>query len=237
MSDTIRWLPGGGDIAWLAFELGAVGSNELLGPPNGRCGVRKVIAGWRRQDKQCRVRSKVYQTIYALYRSKHRNSLLRKTFRDLATSSDVQSSTSTFRFCLSFSYISSGMFSSPTPRTAPRKSVYRPSGSVLRNGNGPGTPSAISERGREWDAQTPTRAARLKALRDASPARSIGGESVRTVGGGAAMPRYEVAEPHERHMLGKDYRMGLLSLGGLPREVNEALRRSSKWNVVEDYHM
>jgi hypothetical protein len=60
---------------------------------------------------------------------------------------------------------------------------------------------------------------------------------VRTVGGGAAMPRYEVAESHERHMLGKDDRMGLLSLGGLPREVNEALRRSSKWNVVEGYHM
>lgn len=118
------------------------------------------------------------------------------------------------------------MFSpASTPRTAPRKSIYRPSGSVLRTGT-PGTPSLTSERGREreYASQTPTALPRRAALRGASPPRSISGESSRTTGGAAY--RYEGLEDGGKTILGKDERMGLFSLGALPNEVNEAVQRA-----------
>ena len=117
------------------------------------------------------------------------------------------------------------MFTSPTPRATPRKSAFRTPGSALRAGTSAtiGNPSLYSDRvGRDRDLATPSRTGgpRVLALHSASPTRSVASESVRTIGGSSG--RYDVGE-YEKVYIGRDDRMGLTALGGLPREVQEVV--------------
>jgi nuclear pore complex protein Nup133 len=115
------------------------------------------------------------------------------------------------------------MFSSPAPRATPRKSLYRPPGSASRAGTA--TPSLASERGdkreRERERREPaTPRSRIVALRGASPgASSIGGESTRTL-------RHDDAV--DQMYWARDERCAVSSLGPLPREVQDVIRRSGR---------
>lgn len=132
------------------------------------------------------------------------------------------------------------MFSSPAPRATPRKSIYRRAGdpgSASRAGSSVlGTPSLYSERerGREREPATPSArgaSSRIATLREASPVSTsgvtAGGETVRTA-------RYDaVGEWSDKVYWSRDERMAVSALGGLPREVQDVVKRSGMYALPQ----